>query len=327
MYIILRLFDVSSYLSLAFSILLSFDNAFIVEFRHVLVDSFLTFFSMMTILFCAIFNRRPNKIYLLAILAGIFAGCTVSIKLTGCGAALTLIITYFINYPISQSIILSFISGISGFAVFLGSFILHFSLLKKPGPGCPFHPPSFCKGLIYKEKMDLFTNIFQLLYTMLDRNFAIDASHHYSSKWYQWPVMQGKGTYLWVEGKSSLWCVGNPCVWFLGLIGIFIYSISLFFSSKIRYTIWLLFGYCISYFPFARIHRVLYNYHYFLPLILTLIQCAISLNEFTSKSKYFSIPIIILGGIGYVLYYPITYGTPIEPQNFHRIMFGSWIYH
>ena len=98
---------------------------------------------------------------------------------------------------------------------------------------------------------------------MLSSNFAIHVQHSYSSKWWQWPLMCGKMTYLWVEQNKQLWCIGNPIVWYSGLIGIITWVISSFFKFDVRVNLWVFFGYMISYLPFSLIKRVMWNYHYF----------------------------------------------------------------
>ena len=45
-----------------------------------------------------------------------------------------------------------------------------------------------------------------------------------------------------------------------------------------RQSLWVFVGYIISYLPFALISRVMWNYHYFIPLLYSLIAGAVAVN-------------------------------------------------
>ncbi|KAH0791881.1 dolichyl-phosphate-mannose-protein mannosyltransferase [Histomonas meleagridis] len=326
-YLTLRILDVNPQWSLTVGLFLSTDNALIVETRLVLIDAYLSFFASLTLLFCSIITRKPKHIKYISILAGIFAGSCVSIKFTGCGIAVTLVVVYLMTYPLIEAMLYSFISAISGFSIFFLSFIIHFMMLPHPGPGCRYHTPDFCQKLSKHKHDNYIVSTINLISIMLRSNFAISATHSYSSKWWQWPFMLGKGTYLWVEDMSQLWCVGSPVVWLSGVVGIIAFLCFLCLRWDLsRKLLWLLFGYLISYLPFACIKRVMYNYHYFIPLIVSLIMGAVALSHFFPNAFVTPALLCLAALVAYMVWFPITYGTPISNKLFSKIMFHKWIY-
>lgn len=322
-YLTLRLLEINPQWGLVVSIFMSFDSALVVESRFVLIDAFLSFFAVLTMFMCAVVTRKPKRIYIVAILAGIAAGSCVSVKFTGAGVAITLVIVYFIYYPLFKAIALSFVSAIFGFLVFFSSFLIHFMILTKPGPGCKYHRPGFCRKLKNNEIHPISSTI-NLIKIMLSSNFAISVKHSFSSKWWQWPFMLGRGTYLWL-GSGQIWCIGSPVVWLSSTIGIILF-VFLLIKWNIRPKIWILFGYLISYLPFSLIKRVLWNYHYFIPLIYALLALATCLNEFLPKAKILPIILITIVIAVYIIYFPIIYGKPITDSYFSKIMPDKWVY-
>lgn len=326
LFLTLKLLDVSSLWSFAISSFICLDNAFIVESRFILIDSLLVFFSLLTTLFMALFSRQSANLFILAIFAGIAAGSTVSIKFTGSGTALALIVSIFMNNSLIEGFLLSTVATISGGIVFLFSFFIHFQILDEDGPGCMYHPASFCDHL-RNHQLDSFHETINLIYIMIERDFAINDSHSYQSNWKTWPFMIGKSTYMWTENGKNLFCSGNPVVWYAGLIGIFAY---IFCCLKIKYlqkTLWIAFGYLMSYLPFSFISRALYNYHYFIPLTFKFIGFGLAFEQLFPKSTILPLIIFWIVLIGFVIYFPITYGTMISHDFFKKIMFRSWIYH
>ncbi|OHT09745.1 dolichyl-phosphate-mannose-protein mannosyltransferase [Tritrichomonas foetus] len=326
LYIFLKLLDVSPVWCFTASFMISLDNALLVESRMILIDAFLSMFALVTLALTAFMTRHPKHVYLMAVLSGLAAGATVSIKFTGAGVALTLVIAYFMSYPFSDAFILSFISGISGLFLFFIQFPIHFALLPHPGTGCPFHPSSFCRGLERGEKFPTIPLTSYLLKTMLKSNLAINVQHSYASKWWQWPFMLGRGTYLWVDKDRQLWCVGSPAVWYSGLLGLIVWIFRTILKADTRKTLFMILGYLISYLPFMNIKRVMWNYHYFIPLLYSISMGAIAANSI--KSNAYIVPALLCAAAAacYVIYFPLTYGTPLPYDKYLKIMFKCWRY-
>ena len=326
-YFTLRLNECSYLWSCVCSILPALDNAMLVESRFVLIDSYLWFFAVLCVFFCALATRCPKHTVLFAVLTGLAAGATTSVKFTGAGVAIGVVIAFFMHFPFFTAFKMSFLAGISGIFVLISSFVLHFKLLKHPGMGCKFHPRKFCVELA-KGNINSFVETFKLIKTMLSSNFAIQESHPYSSKWWQWPLQLGYGNWMWVEGDRQLWCVGSPVVWYFAFFGTIGFVITCFFSTKLRRSLWIFLCYLLSYLPFGLIHRAMWNYHYIIPLELSIICSALFCSASNNKYINLALPLIllVLALFGYVILIPITYGHPITQKQFESITFKRWHY-
>jgi dolichyl-phosphate-mannose-protein mannosyltransferase len=141
-----------------------------------------------------------------------------------------------------------------------------------------------------------------------------------------WPLMLGHGTYLYVKDDVQLWTIGSPVVWWLGALGLVIWGFVAIRKKELWFTWWLGLGYAISYLPFGLINRVMWNYHYFVPLLYSLLMGAIAANALAPKAVL--LPLIIIGAeIGcWFLYYPITYGSPIPLEALKKRMLRFWTY-
>lgn len=325
MYLTLRVLSISSQWSLVVGIFVAMDQALIVESRFALIDAYLSMFASVTMLITAIIGRHPRRKVLVAVIAGIAAGATVSVKFTGGGVALALVFSLFLYFPLFDAIKLSFIAGISGVLVLLTSFLAHFWMLDKPGPGCKYHRRQWCRDLA-DGKTNAFVDTKMLIKQMLQSNFAINVTHSYSSKWWQWPVMLGKGTYMWVDGDRQLWCIGSPVVWLSGTIGVILWLIVVIFKHKIRQTLWVFVGYILSYLPFAMISRVMWNYHYFIPLLYSLIAGAVAVDALIPKAVVLPSLLILGEFVCFAVWFPITYATPMEWAKLSKLMLDAWKY-
>jgi dolichyl-phosphate-mannose-protein mannosyltransferase len=162
---------------------------------------------------------------------------------------------------------------------------------------------------------------------MLISNLAIPDQHSYSSLWWQWPLMLGKGTYLWVDGDSQLWCIGSPVVWVVGFASLLVWPAVLYFRRKeLLGSVWLLFGWAISYLPFCLIKRVMYNYHYFVPLLYSLVAGAVAMNAVAPAAIVAPIVLILIEIVCYWVWFPITYGTDIPHEQLQKRMLPQWTY-
>jgi dolichyl-phosphate-mannose-protein mannosyltransferase len=328
MFMTFKLLGISSWWGLAFALFVATDQALISESRYVLIDAYLSMFAALTILLTALLARRINKPltqFLIVIAAGIAAGATVSVKFTGGGAALTVAVALVLHYPFVTGVGSVFIAGFCGLLVLLGSFVVHFTLLNHAGPGCVYHHPDFCVKLARRE-LGVFEGTFELIPLMLESNFAISESHSYSSPWWSWPFLLGLGTFQWVKNDCQAWAIGSPIVWWGGTIGLIVWWVALSKNPKIIGTAWLYFGWAVSYLPFGVIRRVMWNYHYFIPLLYSLGATAVAANAIAPHAIV--VPIILIAGAFacWALYLPITYGTPVDQEAMKKRMLPCWTY-
>ena len=326
-YLILRLCDCSYGWSCVCSMLPALDNAMLVESRFVLIDAFLWLFAVLTVLFCALTIRCPNHAKKLALIAGFAAGATACVKFTGAGVSIGIVIGFFMHFPFFRAFLYSFIAALGGIFVFFSSFIIHFMLLDKEGPGCRYHRRQFCLNLV-RGTLDPIKETFALIKTMLNCNFAINQPHPYASKWWTWPLQLGYGNWMWYVEDKQLWCVGTPVVWYFAFFGLLLFIIRMIKNKNLARASWIVISYLISYLPFGLIKRAMWNYHYIIPLELSLLAGALAFNSFESKIARYVLPLVLLVAAlwNYLILIPVTYGHSITEERFHTIMFDRWHY-
>jgi len=138
-----------------------------------------------------------------------------------------------------------------------------------------------------------------------------------------------------------LYLQGNPVIWFLGLLGVlfsfsliisyFIFGMKLKSKKYFSYIVMLSVMYVSYMFVVFSVGRVLYLYHYFIPLVFSLIMafCIFLyifedkfLNINNKKSLYIDISIILaIIVVVFVLYLPFAYYLPLTPEQFE---FRNW---
>ncbi|MCM8766349.1 MAG: phospholipid carrier-dependent glycosyltransferase [Candidatus Omnitrophica bacterium] len=258
------------------SILLLFDNAFLAHSRFISPDTFLIFFIIFTIYSYLKSERGKNKFWLL--LSGISAGFSLSTKWIGLiGQGLVFFsILFYEHFELIKSpkkiIEYLFTFVLLPFFIYYFAFAIHFRILH--------HSAGF------KEFIGL---NFSMLYS-----HSRHLTHHYSSKWFTWPLMIRPVSYLHSSlGNNqvqNITFLGNPFVWWLSTLGLITFILLITFkkilSTKFKNIPPLpgkgtvLLGYLIAYLPFISISRCMFLYHYLTALIFAIIATAILLDKF-----------------------------------------------
>lgn len=302
-------------------LLVSIENALLVQTHYILMDGFLLLSGFLTLLFY--FKSRTeilNTKYL--ILASIFGGLTISIKWTGLTfLALPFLVELFQIYKqkeYKRILKLPLYFLIVPLIIYFSIFIIHFSLLTEPGPGDVFMSSDF-------QKENIFNKFIELNVQMYQSNQRLTASHPYGSQWYSWPFMT-RTIFYWVSENSRIYLIGNPIVWWASTVAILM---SLMYVTRHKIIKILLAGYLLNLLPFIGIKRVMFLYHYLTGLvfaILVLVYLIERKNDstwFTSKKIF--IVLIISSAIAFVYFAPLSYGLPLSPEAHNaRAWLPSW---
>ena len=171
--------------------------------------------------------------------------------------------------------------------------------------------------------------------TMFQYHSNLEATHYFSSPFYEWPLIvrpiwyySGQPSETLREGISSF---GNPLVWWVGLPAL-LYMLYLVVRKKDRRALFLTIGYASQYLPWIFITRLTFIYHYFpsvLFLVLMIGYAFRNLKETLPKKAY--VPIVILYGaltFGlFLLFYPVLAGQPVELSFVLKYLrwFKTWI--
>lgn len=169
--------------------------------------------------------------------------------------------------------------------------------------------------------------------TMFDYHSQLDATHPYSSTWWQWPIMYRP---MWYysgivsdtvrEGISSF---GNPLVWWAG-IPAFAFMLYRMFVKKDRQAAFLTVGYLSQYAPWFLVTRVVFIYHYFpsVPFITIMLGYSMVLlvKRFPSCKKWMFV-YTALAVVLFVMFYPVLSGTPttISYAEHWLKWFDNWV--
>jgi dolichyl-phosphate-mannose--protein O-mannosyl transferase len=320
-FLVLRQLKASSGAAFLGGIVLTFDNAFIVQSRVVGLDALLVFFFLTSLsALLAARNRTGRKKFALMLLAGGLSGLAAGTKFTGLAAiALSLVVIgddWIRDAPRrSQSIVCASLFLGAALAIYSLGWAIHFQLMTTAGPDDAFFIP---RGHFWSD-------IIRLHQVMLSANAGITTSHPYSSLWWQWLVMK-KPIFYWVKGDAGIYFIGNPVVWWtagcliIWVIGNLIFSRARATTAEdaTKYVplFWIpLTGFFISIVPLVPVTRPLFLYHYLPALTFAIfvgilwLDAAVFVRRRSSRVQrvayQFILSCIVLM---FALVAPITYG-------------------
>ena len=292
-----------------------FETSMITEGRHILTDGILHFFSIfhVTVLsYSLTLGTKDNPRFLLwHILNGLTLGMACSCKNTAWGLMVMDAFAYF--YFLWPSFTISFpaylfdlaLYGISlfliNFSVFIGIHAIHFIELPFDGTGTPYLREEMKEQLIHVGNTSLFrfrlkppNLLTRILIYVKDThigNMGITQFHDSMSFPYNWPVLSGVAVFFFYDNGREIRCLGNVFVYYCALFGIIMCLFP--FKSEKRWAAWLLaVGYSACYFPFYLVPRVMYQYHYIIPLMIAMIGYAAFLDIYLPK-KYRGIFVVL----------------------------------
>ena len=289
-------------------LMVALENALLVQTHYILMDGFLLLFGFLTLLFY--FKRK-------FLWMAIFGGLAISIKWTGLTfLALQFLIEVFYLFKeknfktiLKLPIYFLFIPLILYFSVF----VIHFSLLTKPGSGDAFMKPTF-------HQDNVVTKFLQLNTEMYRSNQRLTATHPYGSSWYSWPFMS-RSIFYWVSGDSRIYLLGNPLIWWASTLAVLM---SLGYVSRHRTIKLLLGGYFLNLLPFIGISRVMFLYHYLTNLIFAIL-ILVYLIEKQKNSKKIFIGLTVVSVLAFIYFAPLSYGLPLAPKAYEsRVWLPSW---
>jgi dolichyl-phosphate-mannose-protein mannosyltransferase len=283
--IVLRQLGASFLAASTGAILITLDNAFIVQSRVTGLDSLLVFLMLSTISVTLAARRSSGlRRFSLLLAAGSLCGLCVGTKFTGLAAfALALIIVGTTEgkrrgRALRIGIDTAVFCGASAMLYAIG-WLIHFRLMTAPTSDDAFFVP---KGNFWSDTVRLHE-------VMLSANAGLKATHSYASYWWQWLLMK-KPIYYWVHGDAGIYFIGNPLVWwsvnaaFLALIGHLVFGRARHFHAVLANDrasmLWIpIAAVFISIFPLIPVSRPLFMYHYLPTLAFATIAVMLWLDQ------------------------------------------------
>jgi dolichyl-phosphate-mannose--protein O-mannosyl transferase len=161
-------------------------------------------------------------------------------------------------------------------------------------------------------EMGFFAAIIQNQMDMVDFHLNLDATHRFSSNWWEWlinwrPMLLFD--YLPAEGMTqNISTFGNPIVWWGGIPAL-IYT----FYKAIRKdftAIFLMLGYLSLFVPWLFASRLGFIYYYYPNVVFLVLMIAYSIKNISRKASASVFAVITF--VLFLMFYPVISGVPIS---------------
>lgn len=358
-------------LAFLFSSFIIFDNALVIHARAAMLEGIQLFFILAALYYFVLAITSNKKILLkhYAIL-GIFIGLAISVKVNGFILLLLFVMLFGVDQwqhlkkfnptLLIQRLLVTVPAGVAPVAlVFFSIFYIHIGMGTKIMPnqtykaspeylaavreGNTWSPSTFIVGMRdnFKYMSEYADGVPKLDECKSDENgsFAMD-----------WTLGKKTISYRWdkdtVNGKAVvhyMTIIGNPIIWFSVVVGI-VFSLGLIMSkfiygqqekdTRLFYWICAFTSLYVCYMlAILQIERVMYLYHYLVPLLFGSINVALMFNylyrdEIATDNKHMWINLgiyIALVIAIFAFFSPLTYGFGLTDDQFElRNWFSFW---
>lgn len=334
----------------AVTTLFAFDFMHFTQTRISTIDVFVTFFVMLMYFFMYCYLKRSfydvsiKKTWAILAASGVAMGFGVASKWTGVYAGAGLGVIFFIDlyrryaeYRLAvkdpegetngishQTVVKNFPKYTFRTIVVCLIFFVMVPILIYTLSYLPFNDLSG-DGLI--------TMMLRNQETMFNYHSKLEATHPYSSMWYQWPFIWKPMFYYNQRVSDTVGCgisaFGNPLLWYAGIPAA-IYMIYLAFGKKDRNAGFLFLGYMAQYLPWMLVTRCVFIYHYFpsVPFVAMMVGYSICKLVGDNKKRRRWALLYVAAAVGlFVLFYPVLSGHPVSLDfaNTWLKWFDQWV--
>lgn len=362
-YLILSIILKKPVLAGLFSGLYLFDNALIIHSRGAMLDSIQIFFFLATLAwFFYLIEKKKYYLQHYGIL-GLLIGLALSVKLNS-WILLLLIPTlfYFENKQkkikildvISIGIDRVFIVVITILIIFLGTYYLHIRLANRVVNNNYYQATEVYKKIIVQKKTSFLINAPLMIRDQIlfiphyEKGVPVydvcKADENGSQPW-TWPFGNKTINYRWEKSGNAvryLYLQSNPLIWGVGIFSIllsfalliskFVFGLKIKDQRLFRILMIILSLYSAYMLSILTLKRVMYLYHYFLPLILSLISVPILFsyifnykNLKHNKLFYISVMLLMISVfLCFIFFSPFTYYQPLTTAQFKLRNWFSW---
>ncbi len=351
-------------LALLTAALYTFDNAIIVHSRAAMLEGPQIFFIVTALLaFFALLRDAVSPRYRLGVAAllGIALGAAVATKVNS--LAFTLLLPLFFTFPttfMTRTRLLATALG-SLSVIYMAVWYVHFSIAKDRNPKLK-EDGYYTTDQNIRSIIDKGGNVTPRDLITLMRYSAVDYFAHYEkgvsaldlcktgengSAVFMWPFGARAIQYRWETADDNkaryLYLVPNPVGWLLALIAVAIslalLASRLFFPDTVKVKrlgtialfVTLYLGYLAA---MSEVTRVLYLYHYLIPLIVAFLVSSVAFREverigpitITGRGRTgFAFLCIGLTGLTFFWYSPLTYYNPLSDHELRsRALLPMW---
>ena len=345
-----RRFFQKTWISSIVTILFAFDFMHFVQTRISTIDVFVTLFIILSyyLMYCyscySFYDTKLSKTFIPLGLCGIAMGLGWASKWTGIYSSAGLAVIFFAlmvqrgreyiyasKNPKGESSGISHKTIIEKFPKNLGLTILFCVLFF-------VIIPAIIYTLSYIPVNDgtdrgLIERMIESQKTMFNYHNGLEATHPYSSKWYQWPIMYRP---IWYYSgvvsdavREGISAFGNPLVWWAG-IPAFLFMLYRMFWKRDGKAAFLTVAYLSQYVPWILIGRVVFIYHYFpsVPFVAMMIAyCMYLIVQKYPKAKKWMFVYAGAAVVLFIMFYPVLSGTPTTISYVENWLkwFDSWV--
>ena len=185
---------------------------------------------------------------------------------------------------------------------------------------------------------------------MYSYHATLDATHTFSSAWYEWPILKRPVWYhiTWAENTAdglthSISALGNPIIWWGSIATMLLSAVwGLLYRDRRAAFLWV--GYLSVYLPWVGVTRIAFLYHYYTAvpfLILSMVwvpsfahqqirqkpksQKALSLQQAAVQAATWLLPAAALGL--FILFFPVISGAGVPLSTLQSLeWFSSWYF-
>lgn len=330
--------------ALAAGWLMLLDTALLANSRFIINDTVLLCLGATGWLCFAIHRRRGGWPWLP--LAALALAAASSVKWTGLGFLLPVLLVMAYDGWAKSSL-----RGLTQAAAMVATllawhavgFAIHLSLLPKPGPGNAFMSPAFNQRMAGSqanaqvEPLPIVEAIAELNRTMASSASRV-ATHPDASKWYSWPF-GWHGIYFWYDrapqNTARIYMLPNLGVWWPASFAMAYLLIALMPRAAAALTgrehqpidrvdLLLCLAFGINFLPFVLIDRVMFLYHYFPALLVSLLALA-RLGSRIERPAPFIAALLLTSAALFGWMLPLVYGLPLSQQAHEaRMLLPIW---
>lgn len=307
-------------------VLMTFDCFHFAQSRMGTVDTFLVLFIMLSALFMYQYIDLDKKASLKTkrnnlLLSGLFIGLAIATKWTGLYAGLALAITFITSLIYRSKVKKEKEKDYKKIILYVVLFFLVIPVV--------IYLLSY---LLFPNVFNYNGNIINQIKEMFNYHSQLNENHDFSSKWYTWPAMvKPVWYYVGYYGgniKSTIVGIGNPAIWWFGILASIFVLIASWLKKKKEYLFILVFIIC-TWLPYMFIGREMFMYHYYPTLPFVMLAIVAFIKWITSKIKnnsfyIFYVAVVILM---FLLFYPVISGMVTNGNYIDSLRWlSSWMF-
>ena len=161
-------------------------------------------------------------------------------------------------------------------------------------------------------------------------------THAFRSEWYQWPVIAwpmwyySGSSYLPAGMVSSISCMGNPAVFWFGLVAILCVAVRCAWEKRAsRAFLLVLIGFLSQYLPWVLVPRSTFIYHYFASVPFIIMASVLVLGRMRRRSRDGFIAagvVLCVAALAlFIAFYPLESGMPVSRAYASLLRWFNWI--